>query len=153
MNRISDEEPFDLTGWGRLWIAVVAVIVGLAMIGGGVQLGDWWVTGTEITETSVWCDDENEYGYGEDEDISVDRYRDEAGAYCTRTVKDSDTVVVTGWPLWLSAPAWIVITIVLLVLILGGAVAAIYAVGIAFDKAERQHFLEWSGLRAWYEKH
>lgn len=153
MSSDKNEEPFDLSGWGRLTLALASVIVGLAMIGGGVQLGDWWITGTEITETSVWCDEENEYGYEQDEDVSVDHYLDETGAYCTRTVENSDTYVVTGWPLWLSAPAWIVITAVLLILIAGGACVAFYAVMVACDRGERKDFLEWSGLRAWHEKH
>ena len=153
MSSDNNEEPFDLTGWGRLVLAIVSVIVGLAMIGVGVQLGGWWVSGTEITETRVWCDDESEYAYEEGEYTSVDHYRDESGAYCQRTTEELDTYAATGWPLWLSAPAWIVITAVLLALLAGGAAVAFYAVMVACDRGERQDFLEWSGLKAWREKH
>jgi len=149
----NNNEDVDLSVRGCLLLGIVGVLLGLAMIGGGVQLGGWWVGGTEITQTRVWCDDENEYAYEVGEYESIEHYRDESGAFCQRTTEKLETYATTDWPVYLSAPAWVVATIVLMGLVLGGAFVVFYTIMVACDWDARQTFLGWSGLRAWREKH
>jgi len=148
-----NEEEFDLSGWGRLVLGVVGVIVGLGMVGAGVQFGDWWFTGADETTNTVSCDYDDEDGYDEDDDDDdvyypedgrlVVHFQDESGVWCARTIRSTETYLTTDWPLWLAAPSWVVTLVLLVGLCLGGLVLAFYTVVVVCDRVIRKQFLEW----------
>jgi hypothetical protein len=142
-----NEEEFDLSGWGRLVLGVLGVLIGLAMVGGGVQFTDWWINGVEDTVTSVSCDydDDDDLYYPED-GRSVERFQDETGAWCARTTTPLETYATTDWPLWLAAPAWVIALLLMVALCIGGLVLAFCTVMLTCDSVMRKGFLQWCVL-------
>lgn len=128
MNNTQRAEGGAVPWWWRPVLAVIGVIIGLAMLSGGAELGTWLVAGEDTTITRVWCDDENEYAFEEGEYISIEHYRDASGAWCQRTTETATESPAGDWPLWLRVPLVILLAALALVGAIGGFGVAILSV-------------------------